>query len=202
MQSAIQIGTTVKGNIILDTLLGPKPETMDLQLEPSYNETIIASSAQSEREKNAYIKNCIANATENSHYNPQPEKRLNFDESSSGLGAALKQLTVDGRKPIAFKSRFLNSCEERYSVNELELLGVVWSIEYLNNYLYNKHFTVITDYRTLLCILKENCSNKSYNSQLTRWIDRLLPIQFDIEHLPGAKMGLDDYVSRHHLLSV
>ena len=39
----------------------------------------------------------------------------------------------------------------------------------------------------LLSILKENRSNKSYNSRLTRWIDRLLPFQFDFEHLPGQK---------------
>ena len=51
---------------------------------------------------------------------------------------------------------------------------------------------MITDHRALLPILKENRSNKSYN-----WIDRLLPFQFDIEHLPGAKMGLVDYISRH-----
>ena len=46
-------------------------------------------------------------------------------------------------------------------------------------------------------MMKENRSNKSYNSRLTRWIDRLLPFQFDIEHLPGAKKGLVDYISRN-----
>ena len=76
------------------------------------------------------IKTRIANATANSHYNPQLETRVKCNASRSGLGAALEQLTVDGWKPIAFASRFLNSCEERYSVNELELLGVVWSTEY------------------------------------------------------------------------
>ena len=45
--------------------------------------------------------------------------------------------------------------------------------------------------------MKENRSNKSYNSRLTRWVDRLLPFQFDIEHLPGAKMGLVDNISRN-----
>ena len=45
--------------------------------------------------------------------------------------------------------------------------------------------------------MKENRWNKSYNTRLTRWIDRLLPFQFDIEHLPGAKMGLVGYISRH-----
>ena len=43
--------------------------------------------------------------------------RVKCDASRSGLGAALEQLTVDEWKAIAFTSRFLNSCEERYSVN-------------------------------------------------------------------------------------
>ena len=55
---------------------------------------------------------------------------------------------------------------------------------------------MITGHRDLLSILKENLSNKSYNSRLTRWIGRLLPFQFDIETLPRAEMGLLDYISR------
>ena len=143
------------------------------------------------------IKTRIANATANSHYNPQRETRVKCDASRSGLETTLEQLTVDGWKPIAFASRFLNSSEERYNVNELELLGVVWSIGYFKNDLYGKHITVITNHRALLSIMKENRLNKSYNSRLTRWVDRLLLFQFDIEHLPGAKMGLVDYLSRH-----
>ena len=96
------------------------------------------------------VTNRIANATENSHYNPQLETLVRCDASHSGLGAALEQLTVDEWKPIAFTSRFLISFEERYSINELELLGVVWCIECFKNYLCGKHFTVITDHRALL----------------------------------------------------
>ena len=143
------------------------------------------------------IKEKIANSTENSHYNPKLDVRVKCDASRSGLGAALEQNTSDGWKPIAFASRFLNSTEERYSVNELELLGIVWSIDYFKYYLYGKNFTVVTDHRALLSILKEHRSNKSYNSRLSRWIDRLLPYNFTIEHMPGAKMGLVDYISRN-----
>ena len=88
------------------------------------------------------LKNRIANATENSHYNPQLETLVKCDASRSGLVVALKQLTVDGWKPIALTSRFLNSCEERYSVNELELLGAVWSIEYFKKLLVWKKFYI------------------------------------------------------------
>ena len=60
-----------------------------------------------------------------------------------------------------------------------------------------KEEPIITDHRELLFILKEHKSNKSYNSRLSRWVDRLLPYQFKIEYLPGAKMGFVDYISRN-----
>ena len=97
---------------------------------------------------------------------------------------------------MAFASQFLNSVEDRYSINELNLLGVFWSIEHFKYYLYGKPFTVISDHRALLSIMRENRANKSYNSRLTRWVDRLLPFDFTIDHLPGSKMGLVDYISR------
>ena len=44
--------------------------------------------------------------------------------------------------------------------------------------------------------MRDNRANKSYNSRLTRWVDRLLPSDFTIDHLPSSKMGLLDYISR------
>ena len=108
--------------------------------------------------------------------------------------AALEQLAVNNWKPISFDSIFLKSNEERYSINEQELLGAVWSTECFKNYFYGKEFLIITDHRAL-SILKEYRSNKSHNSRLSRWVDGLLSYQFTIEHLPGAKMGPVDYIS-------
>ena len=143
-----------------------------------------------------HIKTVIANATENTHFNPTLETRIKCDASCQGLGAALEQLDCEGWKTVAFASRFLNSNEERYCINELELLGVVWAIEYFKYYLFGKNFTVLTDHRALLSVLKSHRSNKSYNSRFTRWIDRLLPFDFNIEHIPDTRMGLVDYISR------
>ena len=70
------------------------------------------------------------------------------------------------------------------------------SVEYLKYYLFGKPFTVITDHRAVLSIVKDHRSNKCYNSRLTRWVDRLLAFDFKIEHIPGAKMGLVDFISR------
>ena len=142
------------------------------------------------------IKNKVANATENTHYNPHLGTRIKCDASRAGVGAGLEQRSPKGWHTVAFASRFLNSDEERYTVNELELLGVVWSVEHFKYYLFGKSFTIITDHRALLSIMKEQRSNKSYNSRLTRWVDRLLLFDFNIEHIPGAKMGLVDYISQ------
>ena len=76
------------------------------------------------------------------------------------------------------------------------MLGVVWDIEYFKYYLFGKNFTVLTDQRALLSVLKSHRSNKFYNSRLTRWIDRLLLFDFNIEHIPGTRIGLVDYISR------
>ena len=37
----------------------------------------------------------------------------------------------------------------------------------------------------------------TYQSRLTRWVDRLLPIHFTVEHVPGKNMGFADYLSRN-----
>ena len=142
------------------------------------------------------IKTKIAETTENKHLNPDLETRIKCDASRKGLGCALEQWISNGWHTVAFASRFLNSVENRYSIDELELLGVVWSIEHFKYYLYGKPFTVITDHRALLSIMRGNRANKSYNGRLTRWVDRLLPFDFSIDHLPGSKIGLVDYISR------
>ena len=65
------------------------------------------------------IKDKDANTTENTHYNPHLETRIKCDASRAGLGAALEQRSPSGWHTVAFASRFLNSNEEPYSINEL-----------------------------------------------------------------------------------
>ena len=76
------------------------------------------------------IKEKIAEATENKHFNPDLETRIQCDASRKGLGCALEQRTPECWHTVAFASRFPNSVEERYSIDKLELLGVVCSIEH------------------------------------------------------------------------
>ena len=77
------------------------------------------------------IKEKIAETTENKHFNPDLETRIKCDASRKDLGCALEQRTPNDWHNVAFASRFLNSVEDRYSINELELLDFVWSVECL-----------------------------------------------------------------------
>ena len=142
------------------------------------------------------IKAKIAETTENKHFNSDLETRIKSNSSCKGLSSALEQRTPNGWHTVAFASQFLFSVEDRYSINKLELLGVVWSIEQFKYYIYGKPFTVITNNTALLSIIRERRANKSYNSRLTSWVDRLWPFDFTIDYLPGSNMGLVDYISR------
>ena len=131
------------------------------------------------------------------HYDQSRNSRVKCDASHSGLGAALEQeKEEDVWVPIAFASRFLNDQEKKYSTNELELLAIVWSCEHFRTYLLGNHFVILTDHKAIISALKTNRGNKTYQSRLTRWADRLLPFDFDIFHISGCKLGIVDYLSR------
>ena len=78
----------------------------------------------------------------------------------------------------------------------MELLAVVWAVDRYKRYLLGKPFTIATDHKALTSALDGNKSNKTYQSRLTRWVDRLLPYQFNIVHIPGRDMDIVDYLSR------
>ena len=143
----------------------------------------------------------IANITKMYHYDQSRNSRVKCDASHSGLGAALEQeIEKDVWVPIAFASRFLNDQEKKYSTNELELLAIVWSCEHFRTYLLGNHFVILTDHKAIISALKTNRGNKTYQSRLTRWADRLLPFDFDIFHISGCKLGIVDcYLVSQHL---
>ena len=78
------------------------------------------------------------------------------------------------------------------------MLAVVWGVEYFRNYVLERKFLIVTDHKALVSLLNgNNKKNKTMFSKLTRWLDRLIPFDFQVKYKPGAKIGLDDYISRH-----
>ena len=48
-----------------------------------------------------------------------------------------------------------------------------------------------------MLVLRSNRGNKTFSSRLTRWVDRLLPFEFEVVHVAGRTLGMADYQSRH-----
>ena len=71
--------------------------------------------------------------------------RIICDASKEGLGAYLQQQTKEeGWETTHFASRVLTEFEQKYSMNELELLAVAWSIENVRNYVFGTEFEVVS----------------------------------------------------------
>ena len=134
------------------------------------------------------LKKQVANIVELKHFDVHKDIRIVCDASHNGLGAVLKQLGTEGCRPISFASRFLNATEKKYLTNELEMLAVVWGSQCFRNYIFGTKFTVVTDHKALVSLLNgNNKKNKPLAYVHT----------FTLEHMPGAKIGLADYLSRH-----
>ena len=103
------------------------------------------------------------------HFKSNRTLRIICDASKQGLGAVLQQNEENSWKPIANASRFLTEfVSKRYSINELELLAVVWSVEHFKNYVYGIEFEIVSDHKALKSVLKANKANKTFSSSLTR----------------------------------
>lgn len=69
-------------------------------------------------------------------FNGQRPFILETDASTQGLGAVLAQQQEDQQvHPVAFASRFLSPAEQRYSITELETLGLVWAVKLFRPYI-------------------------------------------------------------------
>ena len=84
----------------------------------------------------------------------------------------------------------------KYSTNELELLGVFWATEHFKNCLHGAKFEIVTNHKALLSALNAKLGNKAMHSRLTCWVNRLLPFNFKIRHIPGKEMGFTDSLWR------
>ena len=107
------------------------------------------------------VNNEIKKVTELNHFKRDCPLRIICDASKSGLEAVLQQGEYGEWKPLSFASRFLTALEAKYSINELELLAIVWSVEYFRNYVYGVKFKIISDHKALTTVLKGHKGNKT-----------------------------------------
>ena len=125
-----------------------------------------------------------------SYFRPEVDSVVQVDASSRGLGAVLLQ----NGKPIAFASKTLSDCEQRYANIERDMLAVVFGCERFHTYLFGKRFLVQSDQKPLEMIHRKNLA--AAPQRLQRMLLRLQPYDFELRYKPGKEMALADTMSR------
>ncbi|KAE9298334.1 hypothetical protein PF001_g15983 [Phytophthora fragariae] len=118
--------------------------------------------------------------------------RVATDASTVGLGACLMQDHGRGWQPVAYASKVNSVAERKYGITELECLAVVWAIKLFRPYLYDRHFTIITDHSALRWLMM----SPNLTGKLHRWGLTLQELEFEIEYRPGSTNVVADALSR------
>ena len=117
---------------------------------------------------------------------------IETDASEHAIAATLNQC---GR-PVAFFSRTLNSCEQKHSSVEKEALAIVEAVRKWRHYLFNKHFTLITDQRSVSFMFNSSRHSKIKNDKIERWRLELACFSYDIIYRKGELNIPPDALSR------
>ncbi|KAL0358253.1 UNVERIFIED_CONTAM: Transposon Tf2-12 polyprotein, partial [Sesamum calycinum] len=102
-----------------------------------------------------------------------------------------KNATENG-KVIAYASRQLKTHELNYLMHDLELAAIVHALKIWRHYLYGENFQILTDHKSLKCILTQ----KELNLRQRRWIELLKDYDCTIDFHPGKANVVADALSR------
>ena len=108
------------------------------------------------------------------HFDPDAQTIVTTDESGTGLGAVLSQVSGGKERPVAYASKTLSANERKYSTGEREALACIFTLTTLLA-------TSGSGYRPL---------------RISRWSDRLHQYDFDIQYTAGSKNQVADMLSR------
>ena len=132
------------------------------------------------------------------HYDPDLPISLAGDASAYGVGAVISHTMPDGtERPLAFASRTLTASERNYSQVEKEALSLVFGIKKFEQYLYGRHFTLITDHKPLTTILGPMQGVPPIAAaRMQRWALLLSAYSYSIRFRPTQAHGNADGLSR------
>ena len=105
-------------------------------------------------------------------------------------------------RPVAFASRTMTSAERNYSQLEREALAIIYAVNTFYQYIYGRHFVLITDHQPLMTILSPSKGIPSMAAaRLQRWAINLNSYLYNMEFKYSKDNASADALSRLPCLS-
>jgi len=123
------------------------------------------------------------------------EFRVEANVSNYATGGVLSMKCSDKMwRPVAFISKSLSDTERNYEIHDKEMLAVIRCLEAWRHFLEGMtiKFEIWTDHKNLEYFMKA----QKLNRRQARWMLYLSRFNFVLKHVPGAKMGKADSLSR------
>lgn len=136
------------------------------------------------------LKDVLTNAPVLAYYDSTKQLTLTVDASKDGIGCAL----CHDKRPIAFSSATLTSCQQNYAQIEKELFAILVGCTKFHQYIYGRQIIVETDHKPLVPLF-----NKPLHlvpARLQRFMMRLQAYDLNVQYKPGKEMYLADTLSR------
>ena len=145
-----------------------------------------------------HLKDVLCSDTVLAHFDPSLEVGLSCDASSVGVGAVLFHRYPDGEeRPIAYASKKMTATQQRYSQIQREALAVIFGLNKFHQFLYGRHFYLITDHKPLLALFGPNKGTPALAAnRLARWALQLSQYDYSIEFRKTEDHGNADALSR------
>ena len=141
------------------------------------------------------LKRALTEAPVLAHPDPQRQWTVQTDASGYAIGAVLSQVQDDGKaRPVAYWSQKLSSAERNYSATERELMAIVKATEQWRVYLHGSPHPILlkSDHKPLVYLN----GKAELGMRLSRWMEALCDLTFEIGYVKGKDNAAADALSR------
>ncbi|GBN33495.1 Retrovirus-related Pol polyprotein from transposon 17.6 [Araneus ventricosus] len=121
-------------------------------------------------------------------FDPELPVTLAKDASPVGVAAVLSHIVDNVENPVAFASRSLTEAERNYSQLDREALAIIFGVSHFINYIYGRHFVLITDNQPLSRIFHPKTGfPKMTSARLLRYASFLAGFDYTVKFRKGLE---------------